>query len=156
MHLSVAAIGQRAPVWVSEAWSEYSRRMPAALGLDLRELPLAHRGKNPDIERARQQEGESLLSAVPAGARVVALEITGSPWSTEDLARQLERWMKEGQDVCFLIGGPDGLSKDCLQRAEQRWSLGAMTLPHALVRVILAEQLYRAWSILNNHPYHRA
>lgn len=156
MHLSVAAIGQRAPAWVSEAWSEYSRRMPTTLGLELRELPLAHRGKNPDIARARQQEGEVLLSAVPAGARIVALEIAGKPWSTEDLAHHLECWMREGQDVCFLIGGPDGFSPDCLQRAEQRWSLGAMTLPHALVRVIVAEQLYRAWSILNHHPYHRA
>ena len=156
MRLSVAAIGQRAPAWVSEAWSEYSRRLPSTLGLELRERPLAHRGKNADIERARQQEGEALLAAVPAGARVVALEISGTPWSTEVLASQLERWMSEGQDVCFLIGGPDGLSPDCLRRAEQRWSLGAMTLPHTLVRVIVAAQIYRAWSILNHHPYHRA
>jgi 23S rRNA (pseudouridine1915-N3)-methyltransferase len=156
MHLRVAAVGQRAPAWVDEAWSEYSRRLPATLGLELKEIPLGHRGKNPDIDRARQQECEGLLAAVPDRACVVALDIAGKNWSTEALADHLAQWMREGRDVCFLIGGPDGLAQDCLQRAEQRWSLGAMTLPHALVRVILAEQLYRAWSILNNHPYHRA
>jgi 23S rRNA (pseudouridine1915-N3)-methyltransferase len=155
MHLRVAAVGQRAPAWVGQAWQDYSRRLPATLGLDLREIPVAHRGRNPDIERLRKQECEDLLAAA-TGARIVALDIAGAPWTTEMLSRQMSNWMQGGQDVCFLIGGPDGLDAECLARAEQRWSLGPLTLPHALVRVVLAEQLYRAWSILQNHPYHRA
>lgn len=156
MQLKVAAIGQRAPAWVESAWREYQRRMPPVLPLELRELPLAHRGRHPDIERARRQEGESLLAAVPNGALVVALDTAGRAWSTAELAERLAAWMQDGRDVCFLIGGPDGYAADCLERADLRWSLGPLTLPHALVRVILAEQLYRAWAILNNHPYHRA
>jgi 23S rRNA (pseudouridine1915-N3)-methyltransferase len=155
MHLRVAAVGQRAPAWVGQAWQDYSRRLPATLGLELREIPVAHRGRNADIERLRKQEGEALLAAA-AGARIVALDIAGAPWTTEKLSCHMSDWMQGGQDVCFLIGGPDGLDAECLARAEQRWSLGALTLPHALVRVVLAEQLYRAWSILQNHPYHRA
>lgn len=155
MHLKVAAVGQRAPAWVEQAWSDYSRRLPATLGLELRELPVARRGRNADIERLIKQECDALL-AVAAGARVVALDVAGSAWSTEQLARRLAQWTQDGRDVCFLIGGPDGLAPGCLQKAEYRWSLGPLTLPHALVRVVLAEQLYRAWSILQNHPYHRA
>ena len=155
MRLRVAAVGQRAPAWVGQAWDDYQRRLPATLGLELREIPVAHRGRNADIARLRKQEGDALL-AVAAGARIIALDIMGSLWSTEDLARRLDQWMHGGQDVCFLVGGPDGLDADCLAQAEQRWSLGPLTLPHALVRVVLAEQLYRAWSILQNHPYHRA
>lgn len=156
MHLRVAAVGQRAPGWVTEAWLQYSRRLPATLGIELREVPLARRGRNPDIGRVRQREGEALLAAVPGGGRIVALDIEGKAWSTGQLSEQLKRWMAGGQDICFLIGGPDGLTSQCLQKAEQRWSLGPLTLPHALVRVIVIEQLYRAWSILSNHPYHRA
>jgi len=156
MHLKVFAVGQRPPAWAAEAWSEYQRRLPAALGLELREVPLAHRGKNADLDRARRQEGEQLLSALPDGARIVALDIGGQHWTTDELASRLADWMAGGRDTCFLIGGPDGLSAPCLARAEARWSLGPLTLPHQLVRVILAEQLYRAWSILNHHPYHRA
>lgn len=156
MHLQVAAVGQRMPGWVTEAWSEYSRRMPRTFNLELREIPLAHRGKNPDVARARQQECESLLAAVPENACIVALDVSGRNWSTEKISQRLEQWMAEGRDVSFLIGGPDGLTESCLEQADFRWSLGAMTLPHPLVRVILVEQLYRAWSILTNHPYHRA
>lgn len=155
MHLRVAAVGQRAPAWVEQAWIEYSRRLPPSLGLELREIPVAHRGRNPDIARLKKAEGEALLAAAD-GARVVALDGSGAAWTTERLAERLQQWMLDGRDVCFLIGGPDGLSDDCLAVAEQRWSLGPLTLPHPLVRVVLAEQLYRAWSILQNHPYHRA
>lgn len=155
MHLRVAAVGQRMPDWVSSAWTDYSRRLPPTLGLQLREIPVAHRGRNADIERLRKQESKALLAAA-SGMRTVALEQKGSAWSTADLARRLERWMQEGQDICFLIGGPDGLGAECLDRVELKWSLGPLTLPHALVRVVLAEQLYRAWTVLQNHPYHRA
>ena len=156
MQIRVAAVGQRMPRWVSEAWKEHTRRLPAVLNIDLREIPAAHRGRNADIRRARREEGEALLAAVPRDARIVALEQKGKPWTTEDLALQLEGWMGDGRKVCMLIGGPDGISRECLQQADSQWSLGPLTLPHPLVRVILAEQMYRAWSIISKHPYHRA
>ena len=97
-----------------------------------------------------------MLALVPAGAHVVALLEAGKPWSTKDLAAKLDGWMQRGAPVAFLVGGPDGLSKTCAARANERWSLSSLTLPHGLVRVIAAEALYRAWSLLENHPYHRA
>lgn len=144
------------PGWVTEAWTDYSRRMPRELTLELRELPVARRGRNPDLARLRRQEGQALLNAVPSGYHRVALDGGGTAWSTEELAGALRAWMAGGRHCAFLVGGPDGLDPDCLAAAEQRWSLGPLTLPHALVRVVLAEQLYRAWTIIANHPYHRA
>ena len=156
MQLLVAAVGQRMPNWVSEAWNEYARRMPPGLTLNLREISLAKRSKNSDTKRLAAIESKALLDAMPARARVVALDVLGQPWSTEKLAAQLEQWMGEGRDVGFMIGGPDGIDADVIKRADDRWSLGPLTLPHPLVRVVLAEQLYRAWTITQNHPYHRA
>jgi len=156
MNLLVAAVGQRMPRWVNDAWTEYARRMPAELGLSLREITLARRGKNADIKRLTAVESTALYAAMPPRARVIALDITGQTWSTEKLAANLEQWMADGRDVGFMIGGPDGIAPDTLQKADIRWSLGALTLPHPLVRVVLAEQLYRAWTITRNHPYHRA
>ena len=130
--------------------------MPRELALDLVEIPMAHRGKNPDISRLMQQEAEAILGATGEKDRVVALEVGGKAWSTEKLAQQLEGWQLDGRDVSFLVGGPDGLHKSCRARADQQWSLSPLTLPHPLVRILLAEQLYRAWSITRNHPYHRA
>ena len=156
MQLLVAAVGQRMPGWVNEAWVEYSRRMPSNLALTLREIPLAKRGKNADTRRLIDTESKALLAAMPTRARVVALEVRGKAWSTEKLAANMENWMADGRDVGFMVGGPDGISPEILQRADERWSLGPLTLPHPLVRVVLAEQLYRAWTITQNHPYHRA
>jgi 23S rRNA (pseudouridine1915-N3)-methyltransferase len=156
MQLLVAAVGQRMPGWVSEAWTEYSRRMPPGLGLSLREINMAKRGKNADTRRLTATESDTLYQAMPKNARVVALDIRGQVWSTEKLAANLESWMGEGRDVGFMIGGPDGISPEVLQKADNRWSFGPLTLPHPLVRVVLAEQLYRAWTITQNHPYHRA
>ena len=156
MQLMVAAVGQRMPVWVNEAWSEYSRRMPPNLVLNLREISMAKRGKNADTRRLMAVEGKAMIDAMPARARVVALDVKGQAWSTEKLATNLQEWMGEGRDVGFMIGGPDGIAADVMQSANNRWSLGPLTLPHPLVRVVLAEQLYRAWTITQNHPYHRA
>ena len=156
MHLLVAAVGQRMPRWVNEAWTEYSRRMPPNLGLSLREIPLAKRGKNADTRRLRAVESQALFDAMPTRARVIALDVQGRAWSTEKLAANLEDWLGDGRDVGFMIGGPDGISAEVMQQADTRWSLGPLTLPHPLVRVVLAEQLYRAWTITQNHPYHRA
>jgi len=156
MQVIVVAIGQRMPSWVQQAWTEYSRRFPRSFSLELREIPMARRSPKTDIERLRQQEGQALLSSVPAGFRVIALDQRGTQWSTMDLAGQMRNWMMNEHGVCLLIGGPDGLSPQCRQCAHDTWSLGNLTLPHPLVRVVLSEQIYRAWSITQNHPYHRA
>jgi 23S rRNA (pseudouridine1915-N3)-methyltransferase len=156
MRLRLLCVGQKMPGWVSEGYQEYSRRMPPEMPLELAEVPLAHRGKNPDISRLMQKEGEALLAAAGPRDRVIALDVQGHAWSTEKLASQMEGWQLDGRDVSFLVGGPDGLPKSCLTRADQRWSLSPLTLPHPLVRILVAEQLYRAWSVTRNHPYHRA
>ncbi len=156
MQLLVAAVGQRMPNWVNEAWTLYTRRMPPGLSVSLREITLAKRGKNADTKRLTAIESKALYAAMPARARVIALDVKGQAWSTEKLAAQLEQWMGEGRDVGFMIGGPEGIDPGVLQKADDRWSLGPLTLPHPLVRVVLAEQLYRAWTITQNHPYHRA
>lgn len=155
MKLQIIAVGQRMPRWVKEGYNEYAGRLPPQLKLSLSEIPLGGRGKSAAADGARREEGERMLAALSGGARAVALEATGRAWTTEALADQLAGWMQGGRDVAFLVGGPDGLSAACLERAEQCWSLSPLTFPHMLVRVILAEQLYRAWTILQNHPYHR-
>ena len=155
MLIKVAAIGQRMPQWVTTAWQEYARRFPKSVRLELAELAMERRGKNADIDRLRNLEGRNLIAAIPKGAKAIALDISGKAWSTREVASNLEDWMAGGRDICLLVGGPDGLSADCLSTVEGLWSLGPLTLPHPLVRVVLAEQLYRAWSIVNHHPYHR-
>jgi 23S rRNA (pseudouridine1915-N3)-methyltransferase len=117
---------------------------------------LIKRGKNPDISRIVRDESRKLLATVPQGSLLVALDVAGKPVSTMDLSSMLDRWMQEQQQVTIIIGGPDGLSDELLSKADIRLSLSALTFPHPLVRIILLEQLYRAWSILSNHPYHRA
>jgi 23S rRNA (pseudouridine1915-N3)-methyltransferase len=156
MQLLVAAVGKRMPAWVQQGWEEYARRFPRGLSLTLKEVPLARRGANAAVDALRSAEGGALLGAAPTGFRQVALDQGGRQWSTAELAAELERWMREEHGVCFLVGGPDGLADECLARADDVWSLGRLTLPHPMVRVILAEQLYRAWTITQNHPYHRA
>ena len=143
------------PDWVQSGYEEYAKRMPRECALELREIALAQRGKNTDIPRAIEKESEAMLLALPAQERTIALDVRGKTQSTESLADALKRWHMDGGNTSFLIGGPDGLSKQCLARANESWSLSGLTLPHPLVRIVLAEQLYRAWSLLNNHPYHR-
>jgi 23S rRNA (pseudouridine1915-N3)-methyltransferase len=155
MQLLVAAVGTRMPGWVQQGWDNYARRFPRGMSLSLREIPLPRRSGNFSVEALRAAECQALSAATPDGFRQVALDQRGRQWSTSDLARQLEAWMREERGVCFLVGGPDGLNDEIRTRAHQQWSLSRLTFPHAMVRVILAEQLYRAWSITQNHPYHR-
>jgi 23S rRNA (pseudouridine1915-N3)-methyltransferase len=143
------------PSWVAQGVEEYSRRMPRELNLQWREIPLARRAQGAKAEQLSEREGEQLLKAIPPGDTVIALDVLGKRISTAQLAQQLEAWQMSGVNYSLLIGGPDGLSPRCLERASARWSLSDLTLPHPLVRVILAEQLYRAWTITVNHPYHR-
>ncbi len=155
MRIKLIAVGSKMPAWVEDGYREYSKRLPKDFSLELVEITMSKRGKNVDLQRAIRKEGELMLAAIPANDHVVSLEVTGKAWSTEDLAAQADRWRMEGNNISLLVGGPDGLAEQCQQRALQRWSLSPLTLPHPLVRVLLAEQLYRAWSILHNHPYHR-
>lgn len=155
MQLDLIAIGRKMPAWVNQGFNEYARRLPPDYQLQLTEIAAKHRGKGADLARIKQQEGELLLAAVPAGAIIIALDERGQAWSTANLAQRLLDWRQQGLNLAMLIGGPEGLAESCRQRAESIWSLSALTLPHALVRVVVAEQLYRAWSINAGHPYHR-
>src|SRR5205085_2319898 len=125
-------------------------------GLELMEIPVAERGKNPDIARLKRAEAEKLIKAIPRDAQVIAFEEGGETLSTEQWAGALRNWMQEGRAVALLIGGPDGLAPEALAKAARRWSLSRLTLPHGLARVLVAEQVYRAWTRVANHPYHRA
>jgi len=156
MRIHLLAVGQRMPDWVTQAYRDYAQRLPPSCSLHLVEVGLVRRPRNPDLGRILETEGARLLAAVPRDARLIALDQTGRAWDTASLARQLENWLQDGRDMALLVGGPDGLAPGCKARAETLWSLSPLTLPHPLVRVMVAEALYRAWSLLNNHPYHRA
>lgn len=155
MQIHLLSIGHKMPAWVQQGCNEYLKRMPRECRVRLHELPAVQRGKSTDLARAMADEGQRLLKAVPGNSRIIALHVEGRQHSTDSLARQLENWLGDGRDVALLIGGADGLSADCLSAAESEWSLSTLTFPHPLVRVIVSEQLYRAWSLLNHHPYHR-
>ncbi|ODN66024.1 MULTISPECIES: 23S rRNA (pseudouridine(1915)-N(3))-methyltransferase RlmH [Methylophaga] len=156
MKLNLLAVGQKMPQWVTEGYNEYAKRMPRECQLLLNEIAPAKRGKSGSTSQWMQEEGKRIMTALPENDYVVALEVGGRNWSTEQLAEQLKNWQASGRDVSLLVGGPDGLSRECQQRADQQWSLSNLTLPHPLVRIVVAEQLYRAWTVLQNHPYHRA
>ncbi len=143
------------PGWVSAGVDEFIRRFPSDMPVSFTEIPAGKRGKNADIKRILQKEGEQMLAAINKSNRIVTLEVLGKPWDTPTLAKQLDNWKMDGRDVSLLIGGPEGLAPECCAIAEQRWSLSPLTLPHPLVRVIVTESLYRAWSVTQNHPYHR-
>ncbi len=155
MQLTVHSVCGKMPAWVAAGVKEYQRRLPRELNLAWRDLPLARRTRSSKPDGLRQQEGEQLLKGLPANDVLIALDVRGTVQSTEAIADSLQDWQMSGRNISFLIGGPDGLSPDCLQRASQRWSFGRLTLPHPLIRVVLAEQLYRAWTITAGHPYHR-
>ena len=156
MKARLIAVGERAPSWVAEGFGEYQKRLAHWLPLELVEVAPGLRGKGRDTARATADEGARVLAALPKQAHVVALDGRGKPYSSELLAQRLEAWRQQGRDLAFLIVGPEGHADEVLAQAQERWSLGPLTLPHMLVRLVLAEQLYRACSLLANHPYHRA
>lgn len=155
MRARLIAVGERMPAWVAEGFDEYVKRLSRDLPLELVEIKPGARGKGRDEARAMEHEGAALLAALPRDVHVVALDGRGAAWSSGQLSDRLSNWRMAGRDLAFLIGGPDGHAPAVLQRADQRWSLGPLTLPHMLVRLVVAEQLYRAVTILNGHPYHR-
>ena len=143
------------PAWVSEGVQVYQKRMPRHLQLGFRELPAAQRSAGSTPDMLRQKEGDAMLRALSDQACVIALDERGTSWTSSELAAQLQYWMANYPQVVFLIGGADGLAEACKRRANTVWSLSPLTLPHALVRVVLAEQIYRAWTLVQGHPYHR-
>ncbi len=155
MEIRLLAVGTKMPRWIEQGFEEYAKRMPPECRLVLQEINAGKRSKGADIARLTRMEGQQITSAIPKGARTVALEVKGKAWSTEKLAQRLQYWMEEGRDVAFIVGGPEGIEPSVSQAADEKWSLSPLTLPHPIVRVIIAEQIYRAWSILRGHPYHR-
>lgn len=155
MRLQIYSFSAKQPQWVQDGFDEYARRMPAELALQLRELKPEQRKSGMTTATLLANEAQRLRAALPAQARIIALDERGQDLDTQTLARKLERWRQDGDDVAFLIGSADGLDPQLKASAHERFKLSSMTLPHGLVRILLAEQLYRAWSILSNHPYHR-
>ena len=154
MRVSLVAVGQRMPGWVQQGFSEYAQRLRPRLPLQLVEIPAAKRGSG-DVARAMEEEGRRLLAAVRGDDHVVALDERGKSRSSIELSQWLSQRLNDGRDLDFLVGGADGFAPEVLQRANERWSLSPLTLPHALVRVVFAEQIYRAVTLLDGHPYHR-
>ncbi len=143
------------PAWVEQGYSEFSKRLPKDCQLELVEIPLAKRGKNADIKRLMAKESEQMLAKIVSNDHVVALDVLGKSLSTQKLADKIEAWQGGGQNIALLIGGPEGLHSDCLARANEKWSLSELTMPHPIVRIVVAEAIYRAWSVTVGHPYHR-
>jgi len=155
MKIRLLTITHKYPAWVQEGYLDYAKRLPPHFNLELIEIPAEKRVAHADIEKIKTREGEKILNCIKPNHHVIAMHVTGKLWSSPELAQQLSKWNQSGRNIDLIIGGPEGLSTACLAKAETQWSLSPLTFPHILVRLILAEQLYRAWSILEQHPYHR-
>ena len=155
MKIRLLCIGQKMPKWVNEGYQEFAKRINGDVRLELVELAMAKRGKNTSVEQLKQKEADSLLQTLKPNEYLVVLDVLGKAVSTEELASKIQSWQHLGQDIAIIVGGPDGLAKDFIKRASEKISLSKLTLPHPLVRVLLAEQIYRAWSINKGHPYHK-
>jgi len=155
MQIRIINVAQKLPAWADLACEDYLRRIPRELTPILVTVPLAARRAKQSSAEPRKRESRAILDKLEAGSFNLALDERGASWTSIDWSRNLERWMREQGRVNLIIGGPDGLAPECLQSCQQRVSLGKMTMPHALVKVVLLEQLYRAWTIIQGHPYHR-
>jgi 23S rRNA (pseudouridine1915-N3)-methyltransferase len=155
MKIRLLTITHKSPSWIQEGYLDYAKRLPPHCTLELVEIPAEKRTSNADLKRIADREGEKMLAQIKPNHLVIALDVKGKAWSTEQLAAELANWMQDGRNVDLLVGGPEGLAPACLEKAEVRWSLSPLTFPHIIVRLIVAEQIYRAYSILQQHPYHR-
>lgn len=155
MRIRLLTISHKSPSWLNTGYQEYAKRLPASCALELVEITAEKRLKHADLKRIQEQEEKKLLELIKPQHEVIALDVKGESWTSEQLAQNLANWQQSGRNIDLLIGGPEGLSPFCLAKANRRWSLSPLTFPHLLVRLIVAEQLYRAWSILTHHPYHR-
>lgn len=156
MRISLLAVGTRLPAWIGDGFETYRKRLPGHIQLELQEIPSGARSGRDRVSSARAEEAERILRRVDDSDLLIALDERGREWSTMELASELERWLAEYPRVALAVGGADGLDQACRKRAQRLWSLSRLTLPHGMVRVVVAEQLYRAWSLLAGHPYHRA
>lgn len=155
MKITLIAMGQRMESWVQEGFLFYQKRFPSAFSLSLKEIPLVKRTPKSFIPPILEEEGKAMLNALPHGDTVIALDARGTSFTSEKLAEKLQKFQDSSQNISLLIGSPEGMPPACLERADQRWSLSPLTLPHPLVRLMIAEALYRSWCIINNHPYHK-
>lgn len=155
MQCQILAVGQKLPRWATDACEDYFTRLQRFMKCHLFDIASSTRQKNYDANAYKEEEGTKLLQKISPTDKVIALDVKGQAFSTQSLATNIANWQQEGNRLVFLIGGPDGLSEACLKRANVKWSLSMLTFPHVLARVILLEQLYRATSLLANHPYHR-
>ena len=155
LKITIVTIGNKMPAWVDLAVKDYSKRLQDGVALTVVEIPLMRRGKSSDLSRIMEKEMVMMNAAIPNNARLIALDVTGESFTSEQLAEKMVRLQQITSHLCFLIGGPEGLSSELVARSNERWSLSMLTLPHTLMRVTLLEALYRAWSIIHHHPYHK-
>lgn len=155
MKLFIVTVGHKMPGWITTGFNEYAKRMPRETKIELMEIKPEPRTTGKNTQQIMEAEAQRILTALPQNCRRIALDEHGAQHTTKQLASQMQDWMGEGQDVAFIIGGADGLHDSVKQSAQQLMALSAFTLPHAFVRVLIAEQLYRAYSLMHNHPYHR-
>ena len=156
MNINIISVGHKVPAWVELAVDDFIKRFPSEIKINLIQIPLIKRGKNPDIKRIMRDEGIKIQSAIPVNSLPIALDVKGKKVTTLDLSNLLKQWIERNQSATIIIGGPDGLSPEVLSKVSLKLSMSDLTFPHTLVKVMLIEQLYRACSILKNHPYHRA
>ncbi len=155
MRIRMVAVGQKMPAWVDQGYNEYAKRINGDCRLELIELPMQKRAKNSNVQQLKEKEGKAILDAIKTSEQLIVLDVLGKAISTEQLASTIKSWQMDGRDVALVVGGPDGVSDAVLKKADNKISLSKLTLPHPLVRVVLAEQIYRAWTINQGHPYHR-
>ncbi|WP_029408152.1 23S rRNA (pseudouridine(1915)-N(3))-methyltransferase RlmH [Thiomicrorhabdus sp. Milos-T2] len=155
MVIHFITVGQKMPKWVQEGYAEYAKRLPKSCSIKLVELPMAQRGKTGSADKYKAEEAKKILAAIPKGSQLIVLDEHGQQVSTKGLAEKLEDWLASGQDIALVVGGPDGLEQSLIQQAKWKWGLSKLTMPHPMVRILVAEQIYRAYSVINNHPYHR-
>lgn len=155
MVIHFITVGQKMPKWVQDGYAEYAKRLPKSCAIKLVELPMAQRGKTGSADKYKAEEAKKILAAIPKGAQLIVLDEHGEQVTTKGLAVKLEDWLASGQDVALIVGGPDGLEQSLIQQARWKWGLSKLTMPHPMVRILVAEQIYRAYSVINNHPYHR-
>ena len=153
--IRIFAVGKKMPTWCLDGIKEYQNRLPQDFKVTLSEISTEKRTKNSPIEALKEKETKHLFEQIPPDTTIIALDQNGTQWDTPQLAKKLSQYQQQTQHIAFLIGGPDGMTSRYLSSAQAIWSLSKLTLPHPMVRVILFEQLYRAWSILNHHPYHK-